>query len=174
MTNFKTLILILFFFLISTKLLNAADKISILDIDSLLEKTNFGKKIILELNSINGQNLQSLKKIEAKIKTDQDNINKQKNLLSEDELNKKVKKLNTDIMAFQKKKKDLIKEFNIKKKNKLDEFFKMIIPEIETYVNDNNISLVIDKKNIFIANRKNNITEDIVKIIDEKLKWMKN
>tara|TARA_B100000902_G_scaffold195599_1_gene186873 strand:- start:443 stop:955 length:513 start_codon:yes stop_codon:yes gene_type:complete len=170
MTNFKTLILILFFFLISTKLLNAADKISILDIDSLLEKTNFGKKIILELNSINGQNLQSLKKIEAKIKTDQDNINKQKNLLSEDELNKKVKKLNTDIMAFQKKKKDLIKEFNIKKKNKLDEFFKMIIPEIETYVNDNNISLVIDKKNIFIANRKNNITEDIVKIIDEKLK----
>ena len=73
-------------------------------------------------------------------------------------------------MAFQKKKKDLIKEFNIKKKNKLDEFFKMIIPEIETYVNDNNISLVIDKKNIFIANRKNNITEDIVKIIDEKLK----
>ncbi len=170
MTNFKTLILILFFFLISTKLLNAADKISILDIDSLLEKTNFGKKIILELNSINGQNLQSLKKIEAKIKTDQDNINKQKNLLSEDELNKKVKKLNTDIMAFQKKKQDLIKEFNIKKKNKLDEFFKMIIPEIETYVNDNNISLVIDKKNIFIANRKNNITEDIVKIIDEKLK----
>ena len=174
MKNFKTLILILFFFLISTKLLNAADKISILDIDSLLEKTNFGKKIILELNSINGQNLQSLKKIEAKIKTDQDNINKQKNLLSEEELNKKVKKLNTDIMAFQKKKKDLIKEFNIKKKNKLDEFFKMIIPEIETYVNDNNISLVIDKKNIFIANRKNNITEDIVKIIDEKLKWMKN
>ena len=174
MKNFKTLILILFFFLISTKLLNAADKISILDIDSLLEKTNFGKKIILELNTINGQNLQSLKKIEAKIKTDQDNINKQKNLLSEEELNKKVKKLNTDIMAFQKKKKDLIKEFNIKKKNKLDEFFKMIIPEIETYVNDNNISLVIDKKNIFIANRKNNITEDIVKIIDEKLKWMKN
>ena len=170
MKNFKTLILILFFFLISTKLLNAADKISILDIDSLLEKTNFGKKIILELNTINGQNLQSLKKIEAKIKTDQDNINKQKNLLSEEELNKKVKKLNTDIMAFQKKKKDLIKEFNIKKKNKLDEFFKMIIPEIETYVNDNNISLVIDKKNIFIANRKNNITEDIVKIIDEKLK----
>ena len=37
-------------------------------------------------------------------------------------------------------------------------------------VSDNNINLVFDKKNIFIANKKNNITDEIVKIIDEKLK----
>ena len=42
--------------------------------------------------------------------------------------------------------------------------------EIEKYIDEKQIDIVIDKKNIFIANRKNNITEDIVKIIDEKLK----
>tara|TARA_B100001029_G_scaffold178358_1_gene184945 strand:+ start:1918 stop:2046 length:129 start_codon:yes stop_codon:yes gene_type:complete len=40
---------------------------------------------------------------------------------------------------------------------------------IENYISENNIKVVIDKKNIFIANKKNNITEDIVKIINEKL-----
>jgi len=47
---------------------------------------------------------------------------------------------------------------------------KRIIPEIEKYVDANNINLVIDKKNIFIANKKNNITQDVAKIIDEKIK----
>ncbi len=60
--------------------------------------------------------------------------------------------------------------FNSEKKNKLDEFFKMIIPEIEKYIDEKDITLVFDKKNIFIANKKNNITDEIVKIVDEKLK----
>ena len=46
----------------------------------------------------------------------------------------------------------------------------MIIPEIEKYINEKDINLVVDKKNIFIANKKNNITDEIVRIIDEKLK----
>ena len=61
-------------------------------------------------------------------------------------------------------------DFNSQKKNKLDEFFKMIIPEIEKYIDEKDITLVFDKKNIFIANKKNNITDEIIRIIDEKLK----
>ena len=46
----------------------------------------------------------------------------------------------------------------------------MIIPEIEKYIDEKDITLVFDKKNIFIANKKNNITDEIVRIVDEKLK----
>ena len=79
--------------------------------------------------------------------------------------------MNSEIREFQIKKNNLVNDFNLKKKDKLDQFFKIIIPEIEKYINQNNINLVFDKKNIFIANRKNNITDEVVKIIDEKLKW---
>ena len=42
---------------------------------------------------------------------------------------------------------------------------------LKTFLNDSLPStLVFDKKNIFIANKKNNITDEIVRIIDEKLK----
>ena len=170
MNIFKPSILIIFFFLILTKFSYSNDKIAILDLDSILEKTNYGKNIIKELNLINEENLQSLKKIETKIKLDQENLKAQKNLLSEEDLQIKVNKLNSEIREFQIKKNNLVNDFNLKKKDKLDQFFKIIIPEIEKYIDQNNINLVLDKKNIFIANRKNNITDEVVKIIDEKLK----
>ena len=166
----KLFIFIIFFILILTKSSYTTDKIAVLDLDSLLEKTNYGKKIILDLNLLNEQNLKSLKKMETKIKSNQEEIKKQKNLLSDEELDNKIKKLNSDVAEFQKKKNNLVSNFNLQKKNKLDEFFKIIIPEIEKYINEKNINVVFDKKNIFIANQKNNITENIVKMIDEKLK----
>ena len=166
----KLFTIIIFFLLFFTKAAYSIDKIAILDLDSLLEKTNYGKKIIADLNLLNEQNLKSLQKIEAEIKLNQEDIKKQKNLLSEEELANKVNKLNSDIIEFQKTKKNLVSNFNSKKKNKLDEFFKMIIPEIEKYINEKDITLVFDKKNLFIANKKNNITDEIVRIIDEKLK----
>jgi len=166
----KLFAFIIFFLLIFTKSAYSIDKIAILDLDSLLEKTNYGKKIIADLNLLNEQNLKSLQKIEAEIKLNQENIKKQKNLLSEEELAKKVNKLNSDIIEFQKKKTNLVSNFNVQKQNKLDEYFKMIIPEIEKYINEKDITLVVDKKNIFIANKKNNITDEIIRIIDEKLK----
>ena len=170
MKKTKLITFILFFLYIFTKVAYSIDKIAILDLDSLLEKTNYGKKIIADLNLLNEQNLKSLQKIEAEIKLNQENIKKQKNLLSEEELAKKVNKLNSDIIEFQKKKTNLVSNFNVQKQNKLDEYFKMIIPEIEKYINEKDITLVVDKKNIFIANKKNNITDEIVRIIDEKLK----
>ena len=170
MRIFKLFVLIIFCFLILTKLSYSNDKIAILDIDSLLERTTYGKNIINELNIINENNLKSLKKIENKIKLDQESLKSQKNLLSEEELNIKINKLNSDIKEFQIKKKNLVNDFNKKNNEKLDQFFKIIVPEIEKYINENNINLVLDKKNIFIANRNNNITDEVVKIIDEKIK----
>ncbi len=166
----KLFTFIILFLLILNKTAYSIDKIAILDLDSLLEKTNYGKKIIADLNLLNEQNLKSLQNIEAEIKLSQEDIKKQKNLLSEEELANKVNKLNSDIIEFKKTKNNLVSNFNSKKKNKLDEFFKMIIPEIEKYINEKDITLVFDKKNLFIANKKNNITDEIVRIIDEKLK----
>ena len=79
----KLFIFIILFLLIFTKTAYSIDKIAVLDLDSLLEKTNYGKKIIADLNLLNEQNLKSLQKIEADIKLNQEDIKKQKNLLSE-------------------------------------------------------------------------------------------
>ena len=170
MKKFKFIFFFILIFSLSFKNSYSNESIAILDLDGLLEKTNFGKKIINELNLINNKNLNLLKEIECKIKSDRDKINAQKNILSDEQLNEKLNELNKEIKKFQSEKNKLVNKFNLEKKKKLDDFFKQIIPEIEKYIDEKQIDIVIDKKNIFIANRKNNITEDIVKIIDEKLK----
>ena len=170
MKKFKFIFFFILIFSLCFKNSYSNESIAILDLDGLLEKTNFGKKIINELNLINNKNLNLLKEIEGKIKSDRDKINAQKNILSDEQLNEKLNELNKEIKKFQSEKNKLVNKFNLEKKKKLDDFFKQIIPEIEKYIDENQIDIVIDKKNIFIANRKNNITEDIVKIIDEKLK----
>ena len=57
-----------------------------------------------------------------------------------------------------------------KKKKEFEGFFKKITPIIEKYVNEKNIDMVLDKKNIFVASKKKNITQEIIKIIDSKIK----
>tara|TARA_Y100001970_G_scaffold177178_1_gene215886 strand:+ start:3358 stop:3870 length:513 start_codon:yes stop_codon:yes gene_type:complete len=167
MKQVKLVFFFIIFFSLFSKNSFSNETIAILDLDSLLEKTNSGKKIINQLNLINEQNLKSLKDIESQIKLNRDNIKNQKNILSDEQLKVKINELNNDIKQFQNEKNKLVNNFNLEKKKKLDKFFQKIIPVIENYISKNNIKVVIDKKNVFIANKKNNITEDIVKIINE-------
>ena len=51
-----------------------------------------------------------------------------------------------------------------------DKFFKKITPIIGEYVEQKNIDIVLDKKNIFLANKNNDITNEIIKLIDDKIK----
>ena len=75
-----------------------------------------------------------------------------------------------EISTFNKEKQKVINEFNKKKKTEFEEFFKKITPIIEKYVNEKKIDMVLDKKNIFVASKKKNVTQEIIKIIDIEIK----
>ncbi len=66
MKKTKLFTFIIFFLFIFTKTAYSIDKIAVLDLDSLLEKTNYGSKIISDLNLLNEKNLKSLKKLKQK------------------------------------------------------------------------------------------------------------
>ncbi len=100
----------------------------------------------------------------------EDQIKKQKNVISEDEFKKRLIEFRKEVSDFHKDRQKVINEFNQKKKFEFEEFFKKITPIIESYVNEKNIDMVLDKKNIFVGSKKKNITGDIIKIIDTKIK----
>ena len=52
----------------------------------------------------------------------------------------------------------------------MDDLLKKITPLIERYVKDNSISLVLNKNNIFIGDKKFDITNDIINIVDKNIK----
>ena len=163
-------LLIIFFIIINFTSLNAEEKITFLNIDSLIQNSNFGKSTLKEIEDLNKKNLLELKKREQDIrKKEQDLINK-KNIISEEEFKKNALVVKKEINEFNLYKKQISVEFENKKKDILNKFFERIRPIIEIYINEKKISAVLNKKNIFIANKKYDITNDLIEVINEKIK----
>ena len=163
----NTILVIFFLFLSNTNIL-ANDKLAFVDINYLIENSNLGKKIADNLNNINNDNIKKIKSKE-KILIDQENeIKKVQNILSPEELKIKVLKLRKNVNTLNKEKKDIAKIFIDKKNAKFKDFFDKINPLISEYMNKESITIIIDKKNIFIGKSSHDITKEILMIINSK------
>ncbi len=163
-------LLIIFFIILNFTTAKADEKITFLNIDSLIQNSNFGKGILKEIEDLNKKNILEFKKREQVIrKKEQDLINK-KNIISEEEFKKNALVIKKEMNEFNLYKKQISIEFENKKKNLLNKFFERIRPIIEIYIKEKKISAVLNKKNIFIADKKYDITNDLIKVINEKIK----
>ena len=146
----------------------ADEKIYYLDIDLILNNSNSGKIIVEKLKIINSKNIIELEANEKELKDLENEISKVKNILSENELKIKINKLKKKIILYRSEKDKKVKQFNIIKNKELKIFFKKISPLIEEFMKKNSINMILDKKNIFIANSKYDITNDLIKFLNEK------
>ena len=148
----------------------AQDQIVYLDLDNVVNNTQAGKLLLSKLEKSKKTTLLKFENKEKELKKIEDQIKKQKNIISEAEFKKKLVEFRKEVSNFQKDRQNAINEFNKKRKTEFEEFFKKITPIIENYVSENNIDMVLDKKNIFVGSKKKNITGEIIKIIDKKVK----
>ena len=95
------------FLCLSNTLAISNDKIVYINVDFILQNSNSGKIIIKELKEINSQNLKKISIFEKEIKKEDNEIKKVRNIISEDEFNKKISMLNKKISNYKLLKKDL-------------------------------------------------------------------
>ncbi len=162
--------MIIIFFLLVQNIVWSSEKIAFLDVEYIINKSKPALLIIKEIEKIRDQETKKLKSIENDLKKKDEEIVKTKNLISKEELNKKILSLRKEVKSFEELKKKIIKDLNIKKNKELDQFMKLINPIIQEYMKENSIDIIIDKKNIFMAKSKNDITNDILEIINTKIK----
>ncbi len=165
----KKIYIFIFFFLINLTNSHANDGVFFLDIDYIVNNSNSGKIIIKKLQDLNSKNNSILNKQGEEIKLLEDEIAKVKNVISEEELQNKVKNLKKNISLYRSNKKKILDDFNVLKKKELENFFEKITPFIEEFMNIKSIKIIFDKKNIFIANANYDITDELIKFLDEKL-----
>ena len=170
MSLIKKFITIFIVFFITEHSSYAQDQIVYLDLDNVVNNTQAGKLILNKIEKSKKTALLKFVNKEKELKKIEDQIKKQKNIISEDELKKKIVEFRKEVSNFQKERQKVSNEFNQKRKKEFEEFFKKITPIIENYVSENNIDMVLDKKNIFVGSKKKNITEEIIRIIDKKIK----
>ena len=168
MKLFYKKIFILVFFFTSFNTTVGADSTVFIDIDYILNNSNLGKSIYSDLENLNKKNLASLKLKEKEIKKKKDSIEIKSNISSKEQLKDEINLFNKEVEKYRSEKNELLKNFKIKKKNDLDKFLFKINPIIETYMKDNTIDIVLDKKQIFVGSVNNDITEEILKLVNKK------
>ncbi len=166
----KNLIYILIIFFSTISLSKSNENIAYIDLDNIVKNTKAGKSIIDKLKASKDTALKKFEKKEKALKKVEEDINKQKNVLSKEELKNKISDFRKEIASFRNDREKLINDFNTKKIQEFDKFFKKITPIIGEYAEQKNIDIVLDKKNIFLANKNNDITNEIIKLIDDKIK----
>ncbi len=166
----KNFFLIVIFFFLKITNVWSSEKIAFLDVELIINKSKPALLIIKKIEKIRDQETKKLMKIENDLKKKNDELVKTKNLISEEELKKKISSLRNEVKSFEKQKKKTINDLNIQKNKELEEFLKLINPIIQEYMEEKSIDIIIHKKNIFMAKSKNDITKDILNIVNKKIK----
>jgi len=164
------LLIFVFLFIFIQKSVAENLKIVFVDMDKIIATSNAGKKAQSSMDKFAKKENQKFDSIEANLKKKEQDILNQKNIISKEELDKKVKSFQAEILKLRKEKVEFNR--NIIKKNK-EATSKMVneINKILTqYASDNSVSLVIQKKNIIIGKTELDITPEILKVFNNKVK----
>ena len=161
-----TYLIFIFFFSFA----NANEKIAFIDIDFLLAQSNVGKSILLNLDELNKKNIEDLKSQEQKLIKEREELNTLKNISSQEDMNIKIQAFQKKIEKFNKQKVDLSSKFNKTRDEKTLALLQKINPIISEYMEKNQITLIFDKKNIYIAKSELDITKPVLEIVNSKIK----
>jgi outer membrane protein len=165
----KYLIFVIFFFLKITTSTHASNVVYI-DMSYILSNSIKGKSILNELDLKNNKNIEELESMEKILKDLEKNISNQRNILSKQELDKKINDLKDKVKIFRKDKDKLVKEFNDLKNNVIQNFMKNIEPIVSDYMKKNSINIVLAKKDVIIGKKNLDITNEILEIVDKNIK----
>ena len=170
MSLLKRISFILIFLSLSINVLKADDKVSYIDIDYILTNTLAGKELLNTLKKEEEIKINKFKSSDDNFKNEEMQILAKKNLVSEKEMNKEMKALQIKFQKYKKDKQKEIEDFKIKRNKNIVNFLNLINPIIEKYMSDNSIYMLIDKKNVFIANKEYDITNNLIELIDNQIK----
>ena len=164
----KKFFILIFFWNINLSYAN--ENIFYIDINYILENSIVGKSINTQIKKIQNKENENFKIEEKKLIEKEKKLISQKNILDEKQFKIELDKHKKNLSNYRNQKKDFIDNLNKKKTDYLKIVLNSLNPIISKYVEENEISLVLQKKNIIVAKKELDITIKILELLDNKLK----
>ena len=166
----KKLFLIFIFFLFNIISTNSSEPIAYIDMDFIIKNSEIGKKTLDTIKILNDKNINELKKKEKILKDLESKIISKKNIISKENFDKEVLMFQEKANKFKEDQSKMIDDFNNYKKKELDGILKKISPIINAYMEKKSVKILLDSKNILIGRSNLNLTNEVLKEINEKIK----
>ena len=164
---------ILVIFLFFTNHVISEQKISFIDMDKVISTSKSGSSILKQLTDLNNKNLKFLKNEEKKFKEKEKKLISQKNIISEADFISKVDELKSEIKIYNQKRNKMITDFNKSKVDNTNNLLKLINPILVKFSEDKKIDIILQKKNLVVAKRELDITDDVITIVNTVIKEFK-
>ena len=168
----KKILCILIFFLVSIPIY-ASEKIVYLDVEKIMQDSIAGKAITEKIKKKREASISKLKKKEKEIFEKEKKLISQKNVLSEEEFKKKIQDLRSDIADYQKDRSKASNEITQTRIKASTNLIKKLTPILESYSKENSIRIIVQKKHIVMGSKEDDITKDILSIVNQKIKNIK-
>ena len=144
-----------------------------LDFKYVLNQSDAGKKAQTYLKKKLNDGIKNLQSREKAIQEEEKKIIQQKKVISAEEYKKKVTNLRNKVAALQKERNNLLDNIAKQRSKARTELLKNLNPIIKEYMAEKKIRMVVDKKSLLLADQSLNITDEIVKRLNKKLKSIK-
>ena len=167
--KFKVLLIIIFFLIFSKVAISQENKTVYLDLNMIMANSNAGKSINFQLEANHKKNIANFQKLEDELKNEEAKIIAQKSVISKEDFEKKIINLRDKANKYRKERNNSINNLNNQRMDATQKMITLIKPILSEYSEKNSISLIIQKRNIIIGKTSLDITDDILKIVDEKI-----
>ena len=169
----RSFLLFFFVFWIFNTSIMSEQKIVFVDMDRLISFSKPGSSILNQLKDISNKNLNFLKKEKNKFKEKEKKLIAQKNIISEADFKNKVDELELEINNYNQNRKKMIEKFNKLKVENTNNLLKLINPILTRYSTQNEISIILQKKDLIIGKTELDITNEIIEAINNEIKEFK-
>ncbi len=166
-------ILIILFLIFSIQQSSNAEIPYVLDFKYILNNSDAGKKAQNELKKKLDNGMKSLTQREKNLQSEEKKIIEQKKILSQSDYKKKISSLREKVSKLQKDRNNLLSDVAKLRQKARSELLKNLNPVIKGYMQEKKIRFVLDKKSLILADENLDITQDIVKLLNAKLKSIK-
>ena len=157
-----------FFLLICTHTF-ADQKIVVLDMTHALNQSTAGKGAQEFLTKTFDDNLKKFAGIEKALKEEEQDLLAKKNILSKEEYGKKMNSLRKRNIDYQTERRTAIDKITMHRAEARETLLKKLKPILESYIKENSVSLVVDKKYILGGGAQSDITKVIVEKLNKDL-----
>ena len=163
-------ILIIFFIILLSQSKAISNEIYFIDFSKVMNESVAGKKAQDQLKSLFKNSNKKINDTGKKLKEEETKLISQKTVLSKDEYKKKADALRKKVFNLNKERENAIKDIAKKRAKAKDELLKKLNPILGKYMEEKNIAVVIDKKNVLMGNKKFELTNEIIDILNKELK----
>ena len=161
-----------FFILISTYAF-AEQKIVYIDMKYVLNNSKAGKGAQDYLTKSFKENQKKFSNQQEELKKEEADLLGKKNVLSKEDYTKKADTLRKKVINYQSARRAAVDKIAKQRKEAREDLLNQVNPILESYSKENNITLILDKKNLIMGDSDLDITNTIIEKLNTKLPSLK-